>query len=188
MDVRANRLGDLGPQILADGAAGDAAEHLAENEAEGGHVVALRCARLPPGFGTGQLLADEVPVDELLGGQPVARADDAGAVTHHHGQSDRLLAGLPELGPITGYRSIQVELTAVSELVHAGGRQALGAGQHRGEGVLPPGPRTGGIGRSAPDIHDQMAVDPYCDGRADLAAEFEIPRECIAHSDIAGCA
>jgi hypothetical protein len=106
MNLRADRLGNLGPQILADGAAGDAAEHLAKNEAEGRHVVALRCARLPPGFGTGQLLTDEVPVDELLGGQPIARADDPGAVTHHHRQSDGVLAGLPELGPVTGDRSM----------------------------------------------------------------------------------
>ena len=34
VDVDAHRLGDLGAQVLADGAAGDPANHLAEDEAE----------------------------------------------------------------------------------------------------------------------------------------------------------
>ena len=66
VDVGAERFGDLGAQVLADRATRHPAEHLAEDETEGGHVVALGGARLPPRFGGGQLLADKVPVGDLL--------------------------------------------------------------------------------------------------------------------------
>lgn len=139
VDVGAERFGDLGPQVLTDRAARDPAEHLAHDEAEGGHVVALRGARLPPGLGGGQLFADVVPIRDLLPAHPGARPDHAGAVAHHHRQRDVLFARLSELGPVVGHRRLQVQLAAVGQLVHAGGRQALRAGQHRGQGVLLPG-------------------------------------------------
>ena len=63
--VDAERLGDLGAQILPDGAARDAADQLAEDEAERHHVVALRGAWRPPRRGLGDVLAHPVPVGGL---------------------------------------------------------------------------------------------------------------------------
>ena len=48
--VDSPRVGDLAAQVLADGAAGDPADHLAEDEAEAHHVIALRGAGFPPRF------------------------------------------------------------------------------------------------------------------------------------------
>jgi hypothetical protein len=180
----ADRCGDLGAQILADGAAGDAAEHLAEDEPVRGHVVTLCCARLPPGFGDSQLATDVVPIAELLGGHPGAWPDHAGAVTHHHRQRDVFLTGLPELGPIPGHRGLQVQFAAIGELMHAGGRQALGPGKDSGEGVLLPGPRAGAVGPAAPQVDNQIAVDPYRHGRADLATQLKVALERVANSDV----
>ncbi len=61
VDFGTQRFGDLGAQILTYGATGDAAEHLAEDESEGGHVIALRGPRLPPRFGLGQTFAHDNP-------------------------------------------------------------------------------------------------------------------------------
>ena len=169
VDVGADRPGDLGAQVLTDRATGDPAEYLAENESVGGHVIALRGARFPPRFGGGQLPADEVPVGDVVpSAHPGARPDDTGSVAHHHGQGDVFLARLPELGPVAGDRRVQVQLTAVGKLVDAGGRQALGAGQHGGQGVLLPGAGAGYVSRAAPQVDDEVAVDPHRDGRADL--------------------
>ena len=134
--VDAERFGDLGAQILPDGAAGDPAHHLAEDEAERHHVVALRGVRLPPGFGGRELRADRVPVRGVGPVQPGARADHPGAVAHHHGDGDVLLAGLAELRPVPRHRRVQVELAAVGEQVDAGARQALGPGEDARQGVL----------------------------------------------------
>ena len=49
--VDTERLGDFFAQILAEGATGDPADDLANDEAEGDHVIALRGAGLPPRFG-----------------------------------------------------------------------------------------------------------------------------------------
>ena len=59
--------GDLGAQELSDRAAGDATHHLAEDETERHHVIALRGARLPPRLRGGQLLADVIPVQCFFG-------------------------------------------------------------------------------------------------------------------------
>ncbi len=183
VDVGAERFGDLGAQVLADRAPGDAAEHLAEDESEGGHVVALSGARLPPGFRDGQLFADKVPVGDLLPAHPGARADHAGPVAHHHGQRDGFLARLPELGPVAGHRRLQVQLAAVGQVVDTGGSQALGAGQHGGQGVLLPGPGTGCIGPAAPQVDDKIPVYPHRDGRANLFAQRKVALERVAYSD-----
>lgn len=122
VDVRTQRLSDLGTQVLTDRTACDAAEHFAEDETEGGHVVALRGTRLPPRFGGGQLLADKIPIGDLLPAQPSARPDRPGAVAHHHRQRDGLLTRLSELGPVACHRRMQVKLTAIDELMHTCGR------------------------------------------------------------------
>lgn len=136
MDVGAQRLGDLGAQVLADRATREEAEHLAEDETEGGHVVALRGARLPPRFGGGEPLAHKIPVGDVLPAHPGARPDHPRSVTHHHGQGDGLLACLTEFGPIAGHRRVQVDFTAVGELVYTGARQALGRGTARSPACL----------------------------------------------------
>ena len=137
VDVGAERFGDLGAQVLTDGATGDPAEHLAEDEAEGGHVIALRGARLPPRFGGGQPFAHQIPVGDLRPVHPLRGpiTPDRWLITMAEG--DVLLAGLGELGPVAGHRRIQVEFTALDELVDAGAGQALGAGEHGGQRVLP---------------------------------------------------
>ena len=102
VDVDAEGFGDFGAQVLAEGAAGDAADDFAEDEAEGHHVIALRGAGLPPGFGFRDVVADGVPVEGLVRGEAGAGPDDAGAMAHHHGDGDVLLSGLGEFGPVVG--------------------------------------------------------------------------------------
>ena len=182
VDVGAERFGDLGAQVLTDCSTGHPAENLAEDETEGGHVIALGGARLPPRFRGGQLLTDKAPVGDFFPAHPGARPDYAGSVAHHHGQGDVFLARLPELGPVAGHRSLQVQLSAVGELVDAGGRQAFGTGQHRGQGVLLPLPGTSGVSRAAPQVDDQVPVDPHRDGRADFVAQRKVALERVAYS------
>ena len=182
VDVGAQRFGDLGAQVLTDPATGHPAEHLAEDESERRHVIALRGPWLPPRFGGGELLADEIPVGDLFPAHPGARPDHAGSVAHHHGQRDVFLTRLPELRPISGHRSLQVELTAVGQLVDAGGGQTLGAGQHGGQGVLSPGSGTGRVGRPAPQVDDKIPVDPHRDGSADFAVQRKVALERVAYS------
>ena len=102
MDVDAERLGDFSAEVLAECAAGDAADDLAEDEAEAHHVIALRGAGLPPGFGCRDVAAHPVPVERLRRREPDAGADDAGAVAEHRGDGDVLLSGLGEFGPVVG--------------------------------------------------------------------------------------
>ena len=108
--VDAERLGDLGAQVLADGAPGHPADHLAEDETEGHHVIALRGAGLPPRLGGRDVGAHRVPVGGVGPMQPSARSDDAGAMPQHHRDGDVLLAGLAELRPVPRHRGVQVEL------------------------------------------------------------------------------
>ena len=188
MHLGAQRLGDLGAQVLADRAAGDAAEHLAEDETEGGHVVALRGARLPPRIGGGQPFADQIPVGDLLPVQALAWPDHPRPVTHHHRDGDGLLAGLAELGPVAGHRRVQVKLTALGELMDASARQSLGAGQHGGQRVHLPRPATGGVGRTSPQVDDQLAIHPGSDRCTHLFAQRKVLHERFAYPLEARCA
>ena len=126
VDVDAERFGDLGAQVLAEGAAGDAADDFAEDEAEGDHVIALRGAGLPPRFGRRRGGRTPRPSrGSLRGVQAGAGSDDAGAVAHHHGDGDVLLSGLAEFGPVLGDGGVQVELAAIGQQVNAGAGQAF---------------------------------------------------------------
>ena len=177
MDVDAHGLGDLGAQILTDGAAGDAADHLTEDEAERHHVIALRGSRFPPRLRRRDLLAHPVPVGGVVPVQPGARPDHAGPVAEHRGDRDVLLAGHTELGPVPRHRGVQVEFAAIGQQMHTGAGQPLGAGEDAGQGVLPPAPAPAGIGVSAPQVDHQVAVDPHRHGRADLVVLGEVPHE-----------
>ena len=102
VDVDAEGFGDFFAEVLAECATGDAADDLAEDEAEADHVIALCGARLPPGFGSCEVVADGVPVEGLVRSEAATGADDAGAMAHHHGDGDVLLSGLGEFGPVLG--------------------------------------------------------------------------------------
>jgi hypothetical protein len=115
VDIDAERFGDLPAQVLAEGAAGHAADDLAEDEAEGDHVIALGGARLPPGLGLSDPGADGVPVESGFGPESFAWTDDTAAVAHHCGDGDVLLAGLCELRPVLCDGGVEVDLTAVGE-------------------------------------------------------------------------
>jgi hypothetical protein len=132
VDLGPQRFGDFGAQVLADGVTGDAAEHLAEDEPEGGHVIALRGPRFPPRFSGRQAFAHQIPVGDLRPVHALARPDHPGSVTHHHAEGDVLFAGLGELWPVAGHRGVQVEVTALDELVDTGAGEALGPGEHGG--------------------------------------------------------
>src|ERR1700757_5093512 len=71
------RFGDLGPQVLAHGAAGDPANHLAEDEPERCEVIALRSPGLPPGLGFRQSLTYVVPIQRLLRREALTGPDHA---------------------------------------------------------------------------------------------------------------
>src|SRR6185295_9041542 len=66
VDVDAERFGNFGAQVLAEGAAGDTTGDLAEDEAEGHHVIALGGAGLPPRLGLRDVVAHRVPIEGLL--------------------------------------------------------------------------------------------------------------------------
>ena len=134
--VDAERLGDLGAQVLPDGASGHPADHLAEDEAERHHVIALRGAGLPPRLGGRDVCAHRVPIGGVGPMQPGARSDDAGAMPQHHRDGDVVLAGLAELRPVARHRGVQVEFTAVGQQMDAGAGQPLGAGVDAGQGVF----------------------------------------------------
>jgi hypothetical protein len=104
-----------------------------------------------------------------------------GPVTHHHRDGDGLLAGLPELGPVAGHRRIQIELTALDELMYACAGEAFGAGQHGGQRVHLPRPGTGGVGRTGPQVNDKLAIHPGCDRCTDLVAQREVLLERLAY-------
>ena len=66
MDVDAEGLGDFLAEVLAERASADAADDLAEQEAEAAHVIALRGAGFPPGFSGFEVFAHGVPVESLV--------------------------------------------------------------------------------------------------------------------------
>ena len=57
--------------------------------------------------------------------QASAGSDDAGAMAHHHGDGDVLLAGLAEFRPVLGDGGVQIDLAAVGQQVNAGAGQAF---------------------------------------------------------------
>ena len=67
MDVDAEGLGDFCAEVLAERATADAADDLAEEEAEAAHVIALRGAGFPPRLGGREVFAHRVPVESLFG-------------------------------------------------------------------------------------------------------------------------
>ena len=94
-----------------------------------------------------------------------------------------MLAILSELGPITRYRRLQVQLTAVGELMDAGGGESLGAGEHCGESVLLPRAGACCVSRAAPQVDDEVAFDPHGNGCADLVPLRKVTLERVAYSD-----
>jgi hypothetical protein len=115
-----------------------------------------------------------------------ARPDDTGAMGQHHREGDVLLAGLLELRPIPGHRSVQVEFAAVGRQVDARARQALGAGIDAGQGIFAPWPQARSVGVAAPQIDGEIAVHRDRDRRADVVAVGEIGFERVAHPLKAG--
>ena len=141
MHVDAERLGDLGAQVLAEGAAGDPPDHLAEDEPEGHHVIALRGAGRPPRFGGGDAGRTRRPSP----GSPAGSAGSRGPITPERWpitmrDGDVFLARLAELRPVRRHRRIQVDFAAVDQQVHAGAGRGLGAGEDAGQRVFGPRP------------------------------------------------
>jgi len=184
--VDAERVGDLGAQVLPDGAPGHPADQLAEDETEGHHVIALRGAGLPPRLGGRDVGAHRVPIGGVGPMQPSARSDDAGPMPQHHRDGDVLLARLAELRPVARHRGVQIDLPAVGQQMDTGAGQPLGTGVDAGQGVSSPWPQARGVGEATPQIDDEVAFHPDRNRSADVVAIGEVRGEGVAHPLEAG--
>ena len=113
VEVGIERLGHLAGEPAADALAGDAADDLADEEALCHRVVPRAVAGLPPGRLGGQPGRAELPVGQVLGGQRLLPAAQAGGVSHDVAHLHPLLAVGRELRPVGGDGRVEVELTAV---------------------------------------------------------------------------
>ena len=125
VQVEPERAGDLVAEVRAEAAARDAPHHLADQPAEGDGVVAVRRAGLPPRLLRGQRGAHRVPVVERLGRQR-ARAPPAAPARWLSSQRTgmRALPRLRELRPVRRHRRVEIEPSALDELVRAQRRHA----------------------------------------------------------------
>ncbi|SKY71597.1 Uncharacterised protein [Mycobacteroides abscessus subsp. abscessus] len=171
-------LGDLGTQELPERLTRGAANDLAENESERGHVVTLGGSGLPPRSRPRDVLAHLVPVGRLLRSQPGTRADHTRAVPEHHRQRDGFLTALAEFRPVARDGSIQIEHTALDEHVNAGAHQALGSRIHRRQGVFRPRAGARLVGPAGPQVDDEFPVNPDRYGRTQFVVLQEVQREC----------
>ena len=153
----------------ADRLPGDPPHDLALEVALGDGVVARRRARLPPRLLGGEQRGGLLAVVEVSYGDRLLPARQPGRVAHHVADLDVALAVGGELGPVRGHRGVEVELALVGE--HRG-RPApttvLVVDQtlmivSRSHGTSRAGVA---VGRAAPQVDDQLAVDRHGDRRA----------------------
>ncbi len=172
-------LGDLLAQERARGEAGDPADHLADREAEHMAVVLVAGARLPERLLGLDRPDHRGPGGDLLEGELRVQGRDARAVAEDHPGGDLLLAVARELGPVAGDRGVQVEPALLGEQVGTDAHRALGAGEHRDEGVLRPGPAGALVGGAAPQLDHLAAAGVDGDGGAQFGELGEVAREDV---------
>ena len=130
-ELEAERRRDLVVEERAEALAGDAPDHLADQPAVGGGVVAVRGAGLPHRRLHLERPDHRVPGQRLLEGERGVDVGQAGLVAQQPAHGDVALAGRLELGPVLGDRRVDVELAALGEQVGARRGGALGGGEHQ---------------------------------------------------------
>ena len=116
------------------------AQQLAGEPTEGEGVVGAMPARGEPRRRVRERLRHVVPIADALGSIE-QRADlrKAGPVREHVAHRDRVLAGLPELGPVPGDAILERDPAAVGEHVQRRCEHALGGREGHRHGVGGPG-------------------------------------------------
>ena len=167
--ARQSRCAGTGP-----GAAGGPADHLAEDEAEADHVVALRGSGRPPRLGGGQSRTP-VPVADLAPVHPVSRSDHPGRWPSTSATVMVALPALAELRPVPGHRaSRSISPRSASRWMQVLVRPLV---RRRWQGVLRHG-RCRRPSATAPEVDHQVAVHPHRHRGADIAVVGEIAHEC----------
>ena len=155
-EVEAKWLGDLVAEVRADRAAGDAADDLAHQPAEGGGVVAVTGAGDPVGVLVLQRLDHRLPRQRLLRREHAVDPGEAGLVREQMADGDVLLAVLAELGPVAHHRRVDVEPTLLGEPVGADRRRSLGRREDQDDRVVVPWPPGRLVGDPAPQVHHRL--------------------------------
>src|SRR5262249_58103684 len=154
---------------------------LADQPPEGDGMIPVRGSRSPPWWLGGERRAHRVPVVERFVREHVPDGRQPGTMSQEpsHRQCGLVRGG--ELGPVAGYRRVDVETAFRDQAVRAERRHALGAGGDVDERVALPGLRAVEVRMTAPEVDDGLAVDDHRDGRADLVLIAQVPGERVAH-------
>ena len=181
VEVGAEGLGDLLPEDGPEGAAGDAADHLAHQVALGQGMIAGGRSRLPEGRLGGEQGGDLVPVVEVGLGQGLLPAGEAGGMGHELSDGDGGFAVLGELRPVLRHRGVEVEISAVGQQEGGEGGHGLGRGVDVDQGVRLPGPGLAGVGEPAPEVDHHLPLESGGEAGADVEAGLEVAGEGAAH-------
>ena len=191
VEVDAEGAGDLGPDELAEGLAGDPPDDLALEVALRDRVVALGGPGLPPRLLGGEQGGGLVPVVEGVGGDRRVPHRQAGHVAHHVTYEHAGLAVGRELGPHRGDGGVQVELVLVGE--HQQGQRSHGLGVRPDVDDRVALPRRGGpvtgsggvrVDGAGPQVDDELALDRHRDRRPGVgqrAVRIEVGGKGAAH-------
>ncbi len=106
-EIEVERAGHLLPEPLPHGSARAAAQHLAQQIAEGAGVVAVPGARFPPRALAFEAHDEPFPVVEDVPVGGLVEADHAGLVGEQMPHGDGLFAVADESGPDRGHRVVQ---------------------------------------------------------------------------------
>jgi hypothetical protein len=159
--------------------AGDSTDHLADQVAVGGGVIAVRGAGLPTGGLRSEGGDDAVPV---VGRHTSGHVGQAGGVVEEVLHEHALLAVLAELRPVGGDRRLRVELAAVDEHVPAQAGEPLGGGGDHDDGVPVPRPGFRRIRPAAPEVDDGLALDRDRHRGPDLVEQIPVGGERRSHT------
>jgi hypothetical protein len=178
-EIGAERSGDLRLQPFGWQPARHAAGELTDEEAVGVRVIAVPCARRPPGFGRRDGAGHRVPAPQRV--VPERRTDRryAGSVTERVAHGRAPLPG-EQLGPPRRRGLVELELAARDELQYRERNNRLADGVRVDERVGLPGTFARCVGPAAPQVDDGAPVDRDRAGGADLAV-VEVADERIAH-------
>src|SRR5438128_130294 len=111
VDIGIQRRCDMIAKISAERLVGDAADDLADEEAECVHVIAVRGSRTPPWLLMREGGGDDVPLQRRALGEGGAEGGEAGLMRQHLPRRDGLLASLRELRPVARDRCVEVQLS-----------------------------------------------------------------------------
>src|SRR5262249_16853199 len=152
---------------------------LADQPPEGDGMIPVRGSRSPPWWLGGERRAHRVPVVERFVREHVPDGRQPGTMSQEpsHRQCGLVRGG--ELGPVAGYRRVEVETAFRDQAVRAERRHALGAGGDVDERVALPGLRAVEVRVTAPQVDDGIA--PAGPRRAGLRGSPCRPRRCRAH-------